>query len=168
MAELKRLVVKADSWKIFFVFVGSMLFYGITPDEQSILKIVASILLAVVIFGWFLILGTSLNDNLPEDQQKSDALFIISCFYGILLVSVSAILKDTAIDEEIAEYVVVLIVLFGLSFFYVIYFTSTLYTSNQERFLDKEKLSAEVIFILFIAFIFGVLVLQSRVKKFFT
>jgi hypothetical protein len=167
MAELKRLVVKADPWIVFFVFVGSMLLYGLAPDDPQALKITASILLAVIIFGWFLILGTSLNENLPEDQQKSDALFIISCFYGILFVSLSAILKDTSIEEEIVEYVIALVVLFGLSLFYMIYFTSVLYASNQERLLDKDRLSAEVIFILFIAFIFGVLILQGRVKKFF-
>jgi hypothetical protein len=168
MARMKKFIVKAESWQIFLVFVGVMLVYGIVPDEQQALKIVASILLAVVIFGWFLILGTSLNENLPEDQQKSDTLFVISCFYGILLVSGSAILKDIPIDEDMAGYAIVFVISFGLSFFYVIYFTSTLYASNQERFWNGEKLSAEVIFILFIAFIFGVLILQSRVKRFFT
>jgi len=49
----------------------------------------------------------------------------------------------------------------------VIYFVSTLFFDNQERFLDKEKLSAELVFILFIAFVVGVLVIQSRVRKFF-
>lgn len=167
MVELKRLVVKADPWKVFFVFVGAILIYEITPDEQSILKIVASTLLAVVIFGWFLILGTSLNDNLPEDQQKSDALFIISCFYGMLLMPLSEIFKVTQI-EMIVEFAFVLFLTFGLSFFYILYFTSVLYVSNQERFLEeKERLSAQVVFILFITFILGVLVFQSRVRKFF-
>lgn|SRR5690606_11616143 len=167
MAELKRRVVKADPWILFFTFIGSMLFYGIAPDEQQVLKIISSIFLAVIIFGWFLILGTSLNENLPEEEQKSDALFVVSCIYGILFVSLSAILRDTAIDEEIVEYVIVLVVLFGLSLFYIIYFASVLYASNQERFLEKDRLSAELVFILFIAFIFGVLVLQGRVRKFF-
>ncbi len=168
MAGLKKIVVKAEPWQIFCVFVGAILFYGLATDEQQILKVVASILLAVVIFGWFLILGTSLNENLPDDQQKSDTLFIISCFYGLLLVCISAILKDIPIDEDMAVYAIVLVISFALSVLYVIYFTSNLYASNQELFLDKEKLSDKVIFILFIAFILGVLVLQSRVKKLFT
>jgi len=82
MARVKRLVVKAEPWQIFLVFAGAVLFYGIVPDAQQELKIIASILLSVIIFGWFLILGTSLNENLPEEDQKTDTLFIISCFYG--------------------------------------------------------------------------------------
>jgi len=166
MAELKRLVVKAEPWQLFFVFTGAMLFYGIVPDEQHVLKIIASVLLAVVLFGWFLILGTSLNENLPEDEQKPDTLFTISCFYGILLVCLSAVLKNVPI-EDIAEYAIVLVILFGISFFYMIYFVSVLFASNQDHYTDREKLTAEVIFILFIVFVFGVLILQSRVRRFF-
>lgn len=165
---LKGLIVKAEPWQIFFVFVGAILLYGIVPNDQQVLKIIASISLGIVIFGWFLVLGTSLNENLPEDEQSSDTLFIICCFYGLLLVSVSALLKDIALDEDLISYAAVVLVSFGLSTFYIIYFASIQFTSNQERFLDKEKLNAQSIFILFICFIIGVLVLQSRVRKFFT
>jgi len=84
-----------------------------------------------------------------------------------LLVCVSAVLKDVPIDESMLVYVILLFVSFVFSFFYMIYFTSTLYTSNQDRFLEKEKLSVKATFILFIVFILGILVLQSRVRKFF-
>jgi len=144
-----------------------MFCYGIVPDEQQALKMASSILLAVVVFGWFLILGKGLNENLPEDEQKSDTLFVVSCFYGMLIVSTSAIMKGVQIDESQIEYAILLVVSFALSTLYVIYFVSTLFFDNQERFLDKEKLSAELVFILFIAFVVGVLVIQSRVRKFF-
>lgn len=167
MGKLSRLVVQADGWQVLLVFLGAMLFYGIVPDQQHVLKIVASILLAVVIFGWFLVVGTSLNENLPEDQQKPDTLFTISCFYAILLVSASALLNDVEMDEDAMVYAIALVISFGASFFYMIYFTSVLFTSNQEHFKDKEKLSAEVTFVLFVTFILGVLVLQNRIKRFF-
>lgn len=167
MAGLTKLIVKADPWLIFLIFLGVMLCYGIVPDEQQILKMASSILLAVVVFGWFLILGKGLNENLPEDEQRSDILFVVSCFYGMLIVSASAIIKGVEIDESQIEYAILLVASFALSTFYVIYFVSTLFSDNQERFLDKEKLSAELVFILFIAFVVGVLVIQSRVRKFF-
>lgn len=167
MAGLRRFIVKASSWQIFFIFLGTILIYGITPEENESLKIATSILLAVVFFGWFLLLGTSLNDNLPETQQKSDTLFILSCFYGVLAVSVSAILKDVQVDEQMMALAMVLVISFGLSSFYVIYFASVLFGSNQERLMEKEKLSPELIFILFVGFIFGILLLQSRIKKMF-
>lgn len=167
MRKINRLVIKAEPWQILFLFIGAILLYSLTPNEQAVLKIITSILLAVVIFGWFLILGMSLNENLPEDQQMSDTFFIISCFYGILLVSLSAILRNVSMGEDMIGYVIMLLVLFGFSFFYIIYFTSTLFTSNQEHLSSKDKLRAEVIFILFIGFILGILILQSRIRKFF-
>jgi hypothetical protein len=171
MTRLERLVVTAEPWQLFFSFISVLTFNGIVSQEHEALKIASSILLAVVIFGWFLILGKGLNENLPEDEQKSDALFIISCFYTILLSSIFAILDYIPIDaymkEELMGYVVALGISVVASVFYMMYFASTLFVQNQDRFLDKEKLSAEATFLLFIVFIFGVLILQTRVRKFF-
>lgn len=164
---MKRLVVQADPWHIFFVFAGAMLICGLVPDDSDVPRFMASVLLATVIFGWFWIVGTSLNENLPEEEQRSDTLFIISCFYCALLVILAAIPGDFLI-VNVAAYAVILLVPFVFGFFYMIYFVSVLFTSNQDRFSDKHKLSAEAIFVLFIVFIFGVLMLQSRIKRFFS
>ncbi|MBX2965803.1 MAG: hypothetical protein KF845_06635 [Cyclobacteriaceae bacterium] len=165
---MSTLIVRAKPWQIFLVFAGVITFYGIIPDDQQILNATASILLAVIFFGWFLIVGMSLNKNLPEDEQKPDTLFTISCFYGIVLVSVSALLKNLPVNESLTGYAIALVISFGVSSFYMIYFTSILYSINQERFLKKGKLNAELVFILFIGFILGILVLQSRIRKIFS
>lgn len=165
--SLSNSIVRAEPWQIFFVFLGVIVFFTIIPEEQESLKVIATILLAASIFGWLLILGRSLNENLPEDQQKPDIVFIGSCFYCILLVCVSAILKSVPMDNDMILYAVFFVVSFMVSFFYIIYFVSMLFVQNQDIFLNKEKLKAEAVFLLFIVFIVGVLWLQSRVKKFF-
>lgn len=158
-------IVKAKGWQIFFVFVAGMVFYAAVPPEQESLKMIAAMLFEVIIIGWFLILGTALNENLPETEQMSPVLFTISCLYVILVTSLSSLLKD-ALGENSVTYLIA-VISFVISFFYMIYFTSTLYAVNQEKYLEKDKLRHEVIFILFIGFIFGVLIFQSRVRKCF-
>ena len=167
MTRLRKLVVSAEPWQVFLVFVGVIVFNGIVKDHQETLKIIAYILLSVVIFGWFLVLGTSLNDNLPEDEQKSATFYVICCCYGIFAVSSSSILETIPIDTDFEPYAIAASISFCLAGSYIFYFASTVYFSNQERFLDKDRLSAGATFILFIVFIVGVLVFQSRVKKIF-
>lgn len=168
MGILKGYVIKASGWQVFSVFMLAVLFFGIVPDELYLLKSISSIVLVVVIFGWFLVTGLSLNENLPEGQQESDTLFVISCFYGILLVSTSVILRDTYLGEELMPYAIIATVTFVVATFYMIYFTSIQFVSNQEHFLRNDKLSAEATFTLFIMFLFGVLILQSRIRRFFS
>ena len=93
MGALTDRIVKAEAWQIFLIFLVAIIFSGATLEDQGVLRIVATILLAVVIFGWLLILGVSLNENLPDNQRKSDTLFIVNGVYAILFISLSAIIE---------------------------------------------------------------------------
>jgi hypothetical protein len=163
MGRMKKVVVSVEGWQIFLIWWAVIISYSIIPNDQIIWKSALSILLAVSIFGWFMLLGIALNDNLPEDEQKPDQLFIVCCFYGVLAISVSSILTDVYLLPILG---IVLAILFVVSSFYVIYFTSYVFTINQDHSLFK-KLRVELIFLLFIGFLFGILVIQSHVRNFF-
>lgn len=163
MGRMKKVVVSAEGWQICLAWWVLILLYNSISNDQVIWKSALSILLAVGVFGWFMLLGTAMNDNLPEDEQKSDVLFIICCFYGVLIVAASSVLRDVHIDPTFG---LMFAFLFVVSFFYIIYFTSTAFTINQDYSEDK-KLRVEIIFLLFIAFVFGILVIQSHVRNFF-
>ncbi|MBT1689005.1 hypothetical protein [Dawidia soli] len=160
---MKKIVVSVEGWQIFFVWWVVIISYSSIPNDQGIWKSALSILLAVGVFGWFMLSGTALNDNLPEDEQKSDVPFIICCFYGVLAVAASSVLKDVYIDPILG---LSFAFLFVASFFYIIYFISTAFAINQD-YSENKKLRVEIIFLLFIAFVFGILVIQSHIRRFF-
>jgi len=165
---IKDKVIKAKPWQIFLVFIGVMVVYAITPEYPDLLKPLAAILFASIILGWFMVLGVSLNDNLPESEQKSDTFFLVNGVYGVLMITLSELFKDMHMGEEMSVIVLVSGLYFLFSFFHIIYFTSIQFHKNQQIYLDdKDKLSGESIFVLFIVFIIGILFLQPRVKRFF-
>ncbi len=167
MLRIKMFIVKAEPWQIFATFIVAMLFYRIVPDEYQLLQTAALILLNIVILGWLYVLGKCLNENLPDDKQRSDTLFVISFGYVVLVTVLVSVLKYITDDLSMDVFFMVSIILYCLSFLYILCFVSILFVDNQEEFLRNDKLNVEFVFILFLAFILGVLVLQTRIKRFF-
>lgn len=162
---IQTYILRAEGWQIFSVFMAVMLLCAVTPDDHELLKIFVTILYGTSLFGWLFVTGRSLNDHLPEDQQKPETLFTISFFYCIAYLCISATLKNTFIETDIAEYIIISVIIFCFAFLYMLYFASTLFILNQDVLPEREKLNYKAVFVLFIIFVIGVLVLQSRIKK---
>lgn len=165
---IKDKILKAEPWEIFLVFIGVIILYKITPQDQMIVKIVTTFFLCSVILGWLLVLGLSLNRNLNEADQKAEELFISGFVYAFVFPVASAIDLSLIVGEINDAYLLIFGFLFCLSFFYMIYFCSTLFVYNQDKLIKQDKLKVEVVFLSFIVFIIGVFVLQPRIRKIFS
>ena len=158
-------MLKAPSWQIFLaVFVPLVLSINI-PDFW--ISTTLAILAYGVLFGWFLVVGINLNEQLPDEEKKSDILFIINCFYLILFLSISSILEDGQ-ESEIPIILLLLVVYFAFAFFHVVSFVSQSFLALQELKSRKPThYSSQSVFLYFFIFIVGIWFIQPRINEYF-
>lgn len=155
-----------NPWIVFVTFCGALLIYALSVEMGQIFLFISTLILCLVIFGWLVSLGIGLNRNLPESDQSSETIFLLSGFYCPTIILLAAIDSGSLLTELKGEYLGIILILFFLSFFYLLYYDSVVFISNQEKYLNREdRTKPEIVFILFIVFIVGVLVLQGKIRK---
>lgn len=156
------LMVRA--WHIFLLIVLPVLFSGIINSDVSQFL---ALLSYVLVFCWYLFIGKSLNGVLPDKDQKNDTMFLICCFYEILFLCIVTVLtkNDVSDYEEMPISIAIFLLLFVLSFFYIIYFVSqAFYKSNYSFKNSRERYGYEVILLFFLIFIVGVWFIQPKIN----
>lgn len=132
-------------------------------------RVVFDLSVTVIIFGWFLLVGKNLNDELSDGERKPDLLFTINCFYLITLSSLSSILNvgnDT--EKDMPLFVLVMVIYFVIAFFQVSYFASNAFLSVQNINPKKpDHYGSQSIFFFFLFFVIGVWFIQPRVNQYF-
>jgi drug/metabolite transporter (DMT)-like permease len=162
-------ILKRSSWEVFLVLMTPLIIASAVNENDYLLKTGLSIFSYIVIFVWYLIVGSSLNDRLPDTEYKSDLLFKINCFYLLGFLSISVILRDGSepIESEMPLYIVALLLYYVFAFLYVIYFAASSYIKVLEN-ENAPRPKSEIVYLSFLVIFLGVWVLQPQLKKVFT
>lgn len=157
-------MLKAQSWQIFLAIFLPLVISINTVDYW--LSISFGILSNSILFAWFLLIGKNLNEQLSDNEKRSDTFFIINCFYLILFLSASLILDDDN-KGEMPPIVFVMVCYFLFAFLYVVYFTSQSFLLIQRIKTEKrDQLSFQQVFLSFMIFIVGIWVIQPKLNQF--
>lgn len=162
-------ILKRRPWEVFLVLITPLIMASAVNEDDYLLKTGLSIFSYIVIFVWYMIVGSSLNDRLPETEYKSDLLFKINCFYLLGFLSISVILRDGSepIESEMPIYIMALFLYYIFAFLYVVYFTASSYIKVLE-YEKAPRQKPEIVYLSFLIIFLGVWVLQPQLKKVFT
>ncbi len=158
-------MLKASSYQVFLIiFIPLILSVNISDFWISTMF---NILGYGMLFAWFLLVGRSLNEQLPDDEKRNDTFFIINCFYLIAFMSLSSILNSDK-ESEMPAFVLLLAVYFVFAFFYVVSFTAQSFLSIQELKSKKSThFNSQMVFLYFFIFIVGIWFIQPRLNEYF-
>lgn len=157
------ILLKAKSWQLFLLLIIPLIASSLI--ENYWVGIIVDLGAYALIFGWFLLVGTNLNQHLPPNEKSSDTFFTVNCFYLIVGAFVLPILGESITGAGMPLYILSLSAYFAFSFFYVVYFTSKSFLAVQGR--ESNVYRAEIVFISFFVFIVGLWILQPRIRKIF-
>ncbi|MEQ6121137.1 hypothetical protein [Reichenbachiella sp. MALMAid0571] len=158
-------ILKTTSWQIFLMVFLPLMISAIVTDFLigSILEIISY----NILFGWFLLVGKNLNEQLNDDEIRPDTFFIINCFYLIVFSSIASIMNNGR-ESEMPMIVLLLTVYFAFAFFYVVYFTAQSFLSMQEiKSRKSSQYSDQLVFLYFFIFIVGIWFIQPRINEYF-
>ncbi len=162
------ILFKRDAWQVFLMLLLPLIIASLIGDAFYIPFTIASIIAYFVIFGWYFVVGSNLNDRLSDEDYRSDILFKLNCFYLFGFLSISAVLKDNGevVETEMPPYLIVLFAYYVFAFLQVVHFSVRSFILNQER-EGLEKKKVEIVYLSFLIVFIGVWVLQPDLKKIF-
>lgn len=133
-------------------------------DDPNWIQKCVTVIEYFIIFSWYFVVGTTLNNMLGYDDRKPDLLFKFNCFYLFVVLSLSKMLDSNTSSEgeEIPISIILLILYFIFSFFHVASFTANSYLSGQAI---KRKTDIGFFYILFFLPFFGSILLHPRLKR---
>jgi len=155
--------LKVDAWKVFIILFMPFLITSIGQFDHT-MTLILSILTYTVYIGWYLLIGTALNDELTNEAYRSNVFFKINCFYLLGYLAVSTVLGEDWKSFEATEYVAVLSVYNIVAFIHIIYFT----TSSFLRLLDEKKVqlsNKKIAYLHFLIPFIGVWFITTTLKK---
>jgi hypothetical protein len=159
-----QIISKLDGWVVFLVLAGSILISGLVDEDHRWMYFLATSLKFVVIFGWLLSVGESLNEKLPVEEHEDLTLFRTANIYAMLFCPLSQ-LAMYFLDPAWYDVVLPFLVLFVITFLYAIYKSSMIFVTAQRQLREEEQLSGGEIILAFLFFFIGVWVIQSRVRR---
>jgi len=159
------LSINIAAWKLSLIFATPLIIYSIVPVDNVLVRDIFNILAVVLIFGWNLILGVSINNELGK-AKKSDFFFIVSCLVIIIYISLTIILE---IRERYFASSIILSILdfvFFACYFFMVFFLTKVFISFSEEKMDKRnQIKAEAIFLAFLVPIIGVWIIQPLLRN---
>gem|GEM_PF-5291481 len=166
MIRIRQVLFRCNSWLVFFAFMAVAVGYQFTDNENWFAGTMSSFCFAVIEFGWFWVVGTELNDNLPAAEKRSNELFAVCCLYLMLSVPCVTLFSFTDVSETMKAVLQMTSLLAMVCLIYVLYFFSMVFGASQDRSTGNDKFAAEVIFILVLGFFFFAPLLHRRAQKF--
>ena len=165
------LILRLRSWQLFIGLVSVFVLSTYFSNGGFIEQLLSVVLPSLCLFGWFLVLGTNLNDEFDDRNKKSDVFFIVNFFYCILFIALIKIIgfeNQNSDEHQNSSVMVFLGLYFIFAWMYLLYFTTT--TILKHPNLDFDYLGnrkAEIVFLsLFIPFL-GIWVIQPRIRNYY-
>jgi len=161
-------VLRLDSWKVFLIMMSTIIGASIVDDKYVLIKTTISIIAYAAIFGWYLIVGSTINDSLPDEDYKSDTLFKINCVYLFAFLAMSKVMQNASevVESEMPIYIMIAFGYYAFAFLYVVFFSASSFIKAEENQIGrKDKLKLESVYLSFLLFIIGVWVLHPRFQQ---
>ena len=151
---------------ILCVFVLIAVLPDNNPKLDSMLMYLPILLFWIMLLGWFYVIGISLYKKLPREHNMNINFFKFNLIY-VVLYSLFVIIIDIIYKEILYNISLYIFYLYaGYSILYILYFIPKALVSVEKQRAIRFYDCADV-FIIFWFFPFGILALQSRIRKIF-
>lgn len=157
------ILLRIKSWQLFLAIFTPVVVSDILDNWASPLLRIISV---GVLFGWYLLVGKELNEQLQEDEKENDLFFILNCLFVIVFLSLLSIFGERE-ELEGSMWVLLSIFYFLFSFFYIVIFTSRAFLAVQEIKSEKSAYyNNQMVYLLFFVYIIGIWFFQPRINKY--